>query len=83
MHKAIVTSVVVLAVSATALTGCGQKNQSGGSSQSGVTSESAPMAQLNAVDRDQLKDGGTLRLAVAQLPTGWNPMNENLSLIHI
>ena len=77
LHKAIVTSVVVLAVSATALTGCGQKNQSGGSSQSGVTSESAPMAQLNAVDRDQLKDGGTLRLAVAQLPTGWNPMNEN------
>ena len=77
MHKAIVTSVVVLAVSATALTGCGQKNQSGGSKQSGVTSESAPMAQLNVVDRGQLKDGGTLRLAIEQLPTEWNPLNVN------
>ena len=78
MRKAIVTPVAVLAVLVMALTGCGQKNQSGGSKQSGVTSESAPMAQLNVVDRGQLKDGGTLRLAIEQLPTEWN-----LSLIHI
>ncbi|MSS46095.1 ABC transporter family substrate-binding protein [Cutibacterium sp. WCA-380-WT-3A] len=77
MRKAIMTSVTVLAVSALALTGCGQKNQSGGSKQSGLTSESAPLAQLNVVDRGQLKDGGTLRLAIEQLPTGWNPMNVN------
>ena len=69
MRKAIVTPVAVLAVLVMALTGCGQKNQSGGSKQSGVTSESAPMAQLNVVDRGQLKDGGTLRLALEQLPT--------------
>ena len=77
MRKAIVAPVALLAVSAMALTGCGQKNQSGGSKQSGVTSESAPMAQLNVADRSQLKDGGTLRLAIEQLPTGWNPMNVN------
>ncbi|MES6222122.1 lipoprotein, partial [Cutibacterium acnes] len=40
MRKAIVTPVAVLAVLVMALTGCGQKNQSGGSKQSGVTSES-------------------------------------------
>ena len=77
MRKAIVTPVAVLAVLVMALTGCGQKNQSGGSKQSGVTSESAPMAQLNVVDRGQLKDGGTLRLAIEQLPTEWNPLNVN------
>jgi len=77
LRKAIVTPVAVLAVLVMALTGCGQKNQSGGSKQSGVTSESAPMAQLNVVDRGQLKDGGTLRLAIDQLPTEWNPLNVN------
>ena len=77
MRKAIVTPVAVLAVLVMALTGCGQKDQSGGSKQSGVTSKSAPMAQLNVVDRGQLKDGGTLRLAIEQLPTEWNPLNVN------
>ena len=56
LRKAIVTPVAVLAVLVMALTGCGQKDQSGGSKQSGVTSKSAPMAQLNVVDRGQLKD---------------------------
>ena len=77
LRKAIVTPVAVLAVLVMALTGCGQKDQSGGSKQSGVTSKSAPMAQLNVVDRGQLKDGGTLRLAIEQLPTEWNPLNVN------
>nr|WP_275434082.1 ABC transporter family substrate-binding protein [Cutibacterium avidum] len=70
------TAVAALAVGSLALTGCGQKNQSGGDQNKSdkATSASAPLAALNIKPRDQIKDGGTLRLTITTLPTGWNPM---------
>jgi len=70
------TAVAALAVGSLALSGCGQKNQSGGDQNKGdkTTSASAPLAALNIKPRDQIKDGGTLRLTITMLPTGWNPM---------
>ena len=76
MRKTLTTAVAALAVGSLALTGCGQKNQSGGDQNKGdkATSASAPLAALNIKPRDQIKDGGTLRLTITTLPTGWNPM---------
>ena len=76
MRKTLTTAVAALAVGSLALTGCGQKNQSGGDQNKGdkATSASAPLAALNIKPRDQIKDGGTLRLAIGPLPTGWNPL---------
>ena len=76
MRKTLTTAVAALAVGSLALTGCGQKNQSGGDQNKSdkATSASAPLAALNIKPRDQIKDGGTLRLTITTLPTGWNPM---------
>ena len=76
MRKTLTTAVAALAVGSLALTGCGQKNQSGGDQNKGdkTTSANAPLAALNIKPRDQIKDGGTLRLAIGPLPTGWNPL---------
>ena len=76
MRKTLTTAVAALAVGSLALSGCGQKNQSGGDQNKGdkTTSASAPLAALNIKPRDQIKDGGTLRLTITMLPTGWNPM---------
>ncbi|MDO4413379.1 ABC transporter family substrate-binding protein [Cutibacterium sp.] len=76
MRKTLTTAVVALAVGSLALTGCGQKNQSGGNQNNGdkIASKSAPLADLNTKSRDQIKDGGTLRFAIGTMPTGWNPM---------
>jgi len=76
VRKTLTTAVAALAVGSLALTGCGQKNQSGGDQNKGdkATSASAPLAALNIKPRDQIKDGGTLRLTITTLPTGWNPM---------
>ena len=76
MRKTLTTAVAALAVGSLALSGCGQKNQSGGDQNKGdkTTSASASLAALNIKPRDQIKDGGTLRLTITMLPTGWNPM---------
>jgi len=76
VRKTLTTAVAALAVGSLALSGCGQKNQSGGDQNKGdkTTSASAPLAALNIKPRDQIKDGGTLRLTITMLPTGWNPM---------
>lgn len=77
MRKPLVTAVAALAIGSLALTGCGQKNQSSGSSNSGSTTAAAKLAlsDFNVKSRDQVKDGGTLRYSIETLPTAWNPLN--------
>lgn len=84
MRKNLTTAVAALAVGSLVLTGCGQKNRSGGN-QNGdkTTSASAPLAALNIKPRDQVKDGGTLRLAISTLPTSWNPMHIDNNLVDL
>ena len=84
MRKTLTTAVAALAVGSLVLTGCGQKNRSGGN-QNGdkTTSASAPLAALNIKPRDQVKDGGTLRLAISTLPTSWNPMHIDNNLVDL
>lgn len=67
----------MLAVGSLALTGCGQKNQSSGSSNSGSSAPATKLAlsDFNAKPRDQVKDGGTLRYSIETLPTAWNLLN--------
>jgi peptide/nickel transport system substrate-binding protein len=71
------TAVAFLAVGSLALTGCGQKNQSSGSSSAGASAKAAslPLAQINEKPRDQVKDGGTLRFGISLLPAAWNGLN--------
>lgn len=77
MRKPAMTAVAFLAVGSLALTGCGQKNQSSGSSSAGASAKAAslPLAQINEKPRDQVKDGGTLRFGISQLPTAWNGLD--------
>lgn len=64
-----VTGVLVLAL---ALTGCGDGEKE-------VTSESSevPAVDVNPVDREDVKRGGTLRWPISELPTQWNVAHLN------
>lgn len=76
MRKPVITAVTMLAVGSLALTGCGQKNQSSGSSKPSSSSSAAlPLADLNSKPRDQVKDGGSLRFAIGEMPVSYNNMN--------
>lgn len=83
MRKPVMTAIAFLAVGSLALTGCGQKNQSSSSSSASSAPKALPLAQMNPAQRDQVKDGGTLRFAISQLPTAWNGFevdNNNVDL---
>ena len=55
------------------LTACGsQPGATGGSS---APSLSATSQQINAKSRDQIADGGELKLPIGSLADNWNPMN--------
>jgi len=55
------------------LTACGsQPGATGGSS---APSLSATSQQINAKSRDQIADGGELKLSIGSLADNWNPMN--------
>lgn len=64
--------IALIAASALALGAC-----SGGSSDKGSGAEGGaaelPASDYNKVDRDELQDGGTLRLAWNSYPEQWNP----------
>ncbi|MGY5764050.1 ABC transporter substrate-binding protein [Brachybacterium sp. DNPG3] len=62
-----------------ALAACGQESQEERASQAAEEKESAaaeasalPSTDWERADYDAVQDGGTLRLAVSQLPTNWN-----------
>ena len=55
------------------LTACG--SQSGATGGSSAPSLSATSQQINAKSRDQIADGGELKLSIGSLADNWNPMN--------
>jgi peptide/nickel transport system substrate-binding protein len=55
------------------LTACG--SQSGATGGSSAPSLSATSQQINAKSRDQIADGGELKLPIGSLADNWNPMN--------
>ena len=77
MRKPVMTAMAALAVGSLVLTGCGQKNQSSAnnSASASASAKALPLAALNLKPRDQVKDGGTLRFAISQLPTAWNGLD--------
>ncbi|WP_227712768.1 ABC transporter family substrate-binding protein [Nanchangia anserum] len=70
--KRISAACAALTVSAAlALTGCSGDSKGSGSGGNGG-SDQAKTTDINPQDRDKLKQGGTLRVAITQLPTNWN-----------
>jgi peptide/nickel transport system substrate-binding protein len=58
---------------ALSLTACG--GQSGSTGASSAPSLNANAQSINAKSRDQIADGGELKLAIGSLADNWNPMN--------
>jgi peptide/nickel transport system substrate-binding protein len=58
---------------ALSLTACG--GQSGSTGASSAPSLSANAQSINAKSRDQIADGGELKLSIGSLADNWNPMN--------
>lgn len=76
MRKSAMSAIALLAVGSMALTGCGQKNQNNGEKgSSGGNDAKIALTDMNPKSRDELKDGGTLRFAISQLPSNWNLMS--------
>ncbi len=64
------SAVAVLAVGALALSACGAPKSSSGT-ESGNGS-GPTLSDLNIKPRSELKEGGSVRFSVSQLPTNWN-----------
>lgn len=71
MRKQMTAGVALATAAVLSLTGCGG-SKSSSSSSSGSSSQA--LAQINTKDRADLKQGGTLRVAISWLPTNFNWM---------
>ncbi len=66
--------MALMAVAALALSGCSNSGDND-SDDTSTTAAELPASDYTKVERDQLEDGGTLRMAVSELPTSWNQWN--------
>ncbi|MCI1963887.1 MAG: ABC transporter family substrate-binding protein [Ancrocorticia sp.] len=69
--------LALAAVAALALSGCSGSGSSGSTDGASASAKELPGSDLNKVDRDELQDGGTLRLAITAMPTSYNPMSSD------
>ncbi|WP_420174565.1 ABC transporter family substrate-binding protein [Luteococcus sp. OSA5] len=65
------SAVAFLAVGALAFSACGAPKSSSGSGSGGDQGPS--LAALNEKPREELKEGGSMRVAISFLPPDWNP----------
>lgn len=80
MRKNYVGALSTAAALALVLSACGGGGASGGgngASGGGEGGSDVQLSDINATERDQMEKGGTLRLAVTQLPEQWNYHHTN------
>jgi len=78
--------IALLAAGSLALSGCGGSGSSSNGSTDGSSGGSGgdsglALADINAHPRSDLKEGGTVRFAISQLPTNWNPLNVDGNMV--
>lgn len=88
MRKITRAMTAMAAAGVIALAGCsGGSGSSGGGGTGGGSGTGAPAdgtgTQINAKDRSELQEGGTLKLSFGEIPPNWNPMNLEGNLVDV